>query len=153
MTLALPADCFRDCLSCFSSAVDGCSSCKEGLILVDSICRSCDYFLGLTMTEDNVCIEECGDGVFLGLTSECDDGNLFGGDGCSEKCTVEYGFACEGGTVCREIIPPTLTLTTVEKPNVIVLEFDEDVFVGNASAFSSENLNLNVQGLSVNHYV
>ena len=61
---------------------------------------------GLMMTDDNTCIEECGDGVFLGLTSECDDGNIVGGDRCSEECTVEFGYACDGGTLCREIIPP-----------------------------------------------
>jgi cysteine-rich repeat protein len=28
------------------------------------------------------------------LTEECDDGNVFNGDGCSSECTVEEGFAC-----------------------------------------------------------
>ena len=99
-------DCFRDCISCFSAGADGCTSCIEGLILENSTCRPCTFFRGLMMTDDNTCIEECGDGVFLGLTSECDDGNIVGGDGCSEECTVEFGYACDGGTICREIIPP-----------------------------------------------
>ena len=81
-----------------------------------------------------MCVEECGDGLFLNITNECDDGNVVGGDGCSEECTIEYGFACEGGTECREIIPPMLTLAAMEKPNVLMLEFDEEVFVANTSA-------------------
>ena len=30
------------------------------------------------------------DGKHYGLTEECDDGNIFSGDGCSDRCTLEY---------------------------------------------------------------
>lgn len=38
----------------------------------------------------------------------CDDGNNANGDGCSDVCTIETGWACAGGTVttpdvCNEI--------------------------------------------------
>ncbi len=45
----------------------------------------------------------CGDGHLAGL-EECDDGNTTDGDGCSAACTIEQGWACDGGactaTVC-----------------------------------------------------
>ncbi|HEV8322591.1 MAG TPA: DUF4215 domain-containing protein [Myxococcota bacterium] len=40
----------------------------------------------------------CGDGDVSG-TEECDDGNTFGGDGCSATCTTEAGGTCGDGTV------------------------------------------------------
>ena len=30
-------------------------------------------------------------------SSYCDDGNLDAGDGCSQSCSVEAGFRCDGG--------------------------------------------------------
>ena len=82
------------------------------------------------MNDDNKCKEICGDGVFLGVDSECDDHNTDSGDGCSKTCTVEYGYDCgANGTTCREVIPPKLTVALVEEPNVVLLEFDEDVFL------------------------
>ena len=46
--------------------------------------------------------------------SQCDDGNIISGDGCSSKCNIEDGFKCEGGNetnpdFCVEIIPPFMT--------------------------------------------
>jgi len=29
----------------------------------------------------------------------CDDGNTNSNDGCSSTCTVDFGYACSGGTV------------------------------------------------------
>ena len=50
----------------------------------------------------SVCAETCGDGVITGL-QECDDGNPFSGDGCSEFCTLEAGYNCVGApSVCTE---------------------------------------------------
>jgi fibro-slime domain-containing protein len=48
--------------------------------------------------EAGECAAQCGDG--LRYDSEaCDDGNLSNGDGCSDICTIEPGFACtdQGG--------------------------------------------------------
>ena len=81
---------------------------------MDNECKGCDYRDGQFTTEDNTCEEICGDGIFLDETSECDDGNTDSGDGCSATCTVEVGYRCEGGTKCREVIPPVLQLQSVE---------------------------------------
>ncbi|VDK35798.1 unnamed protein product [Gongylonema pulchrum] len=35
----------------------------------------------------------CGDGI-KGSDEQCDDGNLYDGDGCSQQCTVEEKFNC-----------------------------------------------------------
>lgn len=38
----------------------------------------------------SVTTPQCGDGV-VDAGEQCDDGNLFGGDGCSASCTIELG--------------------------------------------------------------
>ena len=35
---------------------------------------------------NGLCQEACGDGLIN--TSQCDDGNLFDGDGCSHDCKI-----------------------------------------------------------------
>ncbi len=40
------------------------------------------------------CTPVCGDANIEAGIEECDDGNLVNGDGCSETCTLEGGFAC-----------------------------------------------------------
>ena len=125
------------------------------MILVDGECHYCYFFDGLTINDDNVCEEVCGDGIFLNLTSECDDNNIDNGDGCSSTCTVEYGYHCDGGTECREVIPPTLMVDTVSDPNVVLLEFDEEVFLSsngnkriynNLDALTNTNMIVKVTG-------
>jgi cysteine-rich repeat protein len=45
--------------------------------------------------------DPCGDGVQF--FNACDDGNTVSGDGCSETCDIEPGYACEiPGTPCRQ---------------------------------------------------
>ena len=74
-----------------------------------------------------------GDGIFLDLTTECEDGNREDGDGCSSTGTIEFGYRCEDGIDCREVIPPSLQLQSYEqpskKPGSLLMEFDEDVFI------------------------
>lgn len=49
----------------------------------------------------------CGDGVLDG-SDVCDDGNITSGDGCSEICDVEPGYACSGiPSVCLNYAPRT----------------------------------------------
>ncbi len=46
----------------------------------------------------------CGNGV-MNEGESCDDGNFTNGDGCTDSCTVEPGYACDGGacaTVCGD---------------------------------------------------
>ena len=48
----------------------------------------------------SVCSDSCGDGVVTG-GEQCDDGNTHSGDGCSQDCTIEPGYACTGApSVC-----------------------------------------------------
>ena len=74
-----------------------------------------------------------GDGIFLNLTTECEDGNREDGDGCSSTGKIEFGFQCEIGGDCREVIPPSIQLLSVDKrrkkPASLLMEFDEDVFI------------------------
>ena len=44
----------------------------------------------------------CGDGSW-NEGEACDDGNTAPGDGCSDTCTVEPGYECPDGKVCRLI--------------------------------------------------
>lgn len=55
-------------------------------------CKCVQYY---TQSGAN-CVDTCGDGVNPtgNSTSYCDDGNLFGGDGCSATCAVESNFGC-----------------------------------------------------------
>lgn len=45
----------------------------------------------------------CGNGL-VEAGEQCDDGNTFGGDGCSCSCAIESGWVCEGAlsTCCAE---------------------------------------------------
>ena len=104
------------------------------MILINGTCHKCEYFDGLFLNEDNQCEEVCGDGIFLDLTSECDDNNVDNGDGCSSECKLEFGFECPLG-VCREIIRPSLHLVGVDEPNIISLEFSEEVYLSDDGKF------------------
>lgn len=48
--------------------------------------------------------EPCGDGVVV-AGEECDDDNSLAGDGCSDTCVVESGYACEdqSPSVCADV--------------------------------------------------
>ena len=59
---------------------------------------------------------ECGDGL-THLSEECDDGNVVGGDGCSEACK------CEGLGVCDVTVGPDVVLSslvTFARPNTTI---------------------------------
>ena len=72
---------------------DGCSSdCKieDGWLCRVGPGRTVSYYY------PSVCHERiCGDGILEG-PEECDDGNTVDGDGCSNNCTLEYGYSCIG---------------------------------------------------------
>lgn len=45
----------------------------------------------------------CSNGV-INMGEVCDDGNSYGGDGCSASCQVESGYECSGSpSVCNLI--------------------------------------------------
>lgn len=46
-------------------------------------------------------LSTCGNAVVEGL-EECDDGDLYGGDGCGPTCRIEPGYECTGSpSVCH----------------------------------------------------
>lgn len=42
----------------------------------------------------SICAPVCGDGYRKTPTESCDDGNFAKGDGCSDACLIETGYAC-----------------------------------------------------------
>lgn len=70
----------------------------------DNTCGTETYFTctGGSSTTEDTCVETCGDGYNLdcsnnahpAVCNECDDSNLFDGDGCSSTCTYEFGWTC-----------------------------------------------------------
>jgi cysteine-rich repeat protein len=54
---------------------------------------------GRLVSQDNVSVPAlvpiCGDGIVFPFLEQCDDGNMFGGDGCNINCEIEQGFHCE----------------------------------------------------------
>lgn len=79
--------------------------------------------------EQRNCAEICGDGFNFGGV-DCDDGNSTNNDGCSSQCTVEKGYLCTGGSpsspdTCKEVVSPTLELTTVTTGSKTNLETDK----------------------------
>ncbi|CAK69618.1 unnamed protein product (macronuclear) [Paramecium tetraurelia] len=43
---------------------------------------------------DSKCVNQCGNGILINQYEECDDGNSFGGDGCSSLCNIENSYKC-----------------------------------------------------------
>ena len=55
--------------------------------------------------ENNVCASVCGDGLVVAAET-CDDNGTATGDGCSDSCAVESGWACDTAepSVCHQIV-------------------------------------------------
>eukprot|EP00347_Sterkiella_histriomuscorum_P006905 403350981 len=103
------------CLHCDdSNEVQYCSTCQDqsftdprtGCTPCDLRCKTCrggNYFDCLSCfpgyeTYLGTCREKCGDGKDY-QELECDDGNSVSGDGCSQNCTIEDTYYCQGGTI------------------------------------------------------
>ena len=65
---------------------------------------------------------------------QCDDGNTKNGDGCNNKCVVESGFKCFGGSkqgpdTCVDSIGPIYKINRISKNNRdIEIKFDKPVY-------------------------
>ena len=92
------------------------------------------------------CEDYCGDSVIV--STPCDDGNTFNGDGCSKTCNVEYGFICDKppGQPCKEIIPPTFSVTALSKLNQLFIEFSEPVYLQSDTTISPDNMGVQIIG-------
>ncbi|CAD8129536.1 unnamed protein product [Paramecium sonneborni] len=75
---------FDGCFQCQYSCSLYCKNCIEGQ------CMICD--IGYLL-QNNRCQEYCGDGI-KSFNEQCDDGNQFSLDGCSEECQIENLWKC-----------------------------------------------------------
>jgi cysteine-rich repeat protein len=83
-----PGPCDRDCTAVV---------CGDGTW--NAHWEECDD--GNTTDDGNGCsaqctLNKCGDGTTQGPWEHCDDGNTNSGDGCNERCQVEFGWTCSG---------------------------------------------------------
>jgi cysteine-rich repeat protein len=69
----------------------------------DQVCWGGGVATNLTVGVFDGIPSACGDGVLLPLVEECDDGNMFGGDGCSPHCSVEPHFFCPSAEVIMDV--------------------------------------------------
>ena len=77
------------------------TNCGDGLIEGAEMCEP-SIDLGCTSqcqfapdcSGDGACTSQCGDGLVLGASEQCDDGNRTNGDGCDENCNTEMGYDC-----------------------------------------------------------
>jgi len=87
-------------LNCaFSTFLKSTGTCK----LHSNVCRNrfqaqVGYETWGRSVQTTKCSSVCGDGVRLFAYEQCDDRNLRINDGCSDACTVEVGWHCQGGS-------------------------------------------------------
>ena len=111
------------------------------------VCVTCDSKPGLKRASDQNCYNICGDGYLYNLgpydDSDCDDGNLTDGDGCSSNCSIEDNYTCKRGGLNTNVgelyersnadkCDKTLVWKLEEDPSVkevptMYLKFDFDV--------------------------
>eukprot|EP00960_Hanusia_phi_P060246 764445-Hanusia_phi.AAC.1 len=55
-----------------------------------------DMYYGKAVIGNEIILYACGDGLITVALEDCDDGNTDSEDGCSNKCSVEHGYSCNG---------------------------------------------------------
>ena len=64
-----------------------CQECDfNKMLILNPTTKLCECKQYYAMDTTFVCQEKCGDGVIV--NAECDDGNIFSGDGCSSTCML-----------------------------------------------------------------
>ncbi|CAK90081.1 unnamed protein product, partial (macronuclear) [Paramecium tetraurelia] len=84
---------------------------------------------------DHACVSQCGNGILINQYEECDDGNNYGGDGCSTNCHIEDSYQCinqQGSlSLCAYIVPPKFNLNilsnNVQQTQIVELTFNQQV--------------------------
>ncbi len=82
----------------------------------------------------DICYEICGDGLNF-HQYECDDGNLNNYDGCNDKCEIENGWQCAGGSptskdTCWKLVPPYVVSAYIsDKNDIITVNFNEPLIL------------------------
>ena len=66
---------------------------------------------------------------------ECDDGNLNNYDGCNDKCVIENGWQCAGGSptsadTCWRLVPPYVISAFINEENTLItVNFNEPLIL------------------------
>ncbi len=95
------SNCLKECKpgSYSAAGLEPCYDCGLGMYQPSwgsKLCESCKDGLGTNsvgavyITE---CVSVCGD-YRKSMAEECDDGNTYPGDGCSDKCSIEAAYTC-----------------------------------------------------------
>ncbi|CAD8072797.1 unnamed protein product [Paramecium sonneborni] len=83
-------------------------------IVVDIIAHRCN---DNEILIDFQCVSQCGNDILNSKYEQCDDGNQFGGDGCSSGCSEEDFYQCQNyenaSSICSYILPPDLILVSL----------------------------------------
>ncbi|CAD8196471.1 unnamed protein product [Paramecium octaurelia] len=94
---------YDGCYQCQFECPEGCIQCQSNQ------CQKCHHFYVLDIKTD-----ACGNGLRDGQYEECDDGNLYGGDGCSSFCLIESSYQCRDQensiSLCTYIKAPEMNL-------------------------------------------
>ena len=166
-----PLECDPKCIGCKGPTTEDCISCQPWAFTLSIVnselkkCVDCEEVRGLLTKEDELtkerrCEEICGDGITVGWSHECDDGNLINGDGCSSLCIVEEDFVCSGGNtqsphICKNTKSPILTFNLAYS-NLLNHKFtfqtDQYVKMINPTADPLTFVNLTFQG-QFNKYI
>ncbi|CDW90923.1 fu domain containing protein [Stylonychia lemnae] len=139
--------CDPRCKKCVGYGQNNCQECFLGYEFLNEnrFCIKCEEILGKFTNEEMECEDLCGDGIVV--DKACDDGNQDKGDGCSNLCMIEAGFACPfANSSCKEIIPPFLKVTAITTTNIILLEFSEPILIEKESTFSQANIQVDIVG-------
>ncbi|CAK71463.1 unnamed protein product (macronuclear) [Paramecium tetraurelia] len=78
---------YDGCYECNYQCVQHCTDCRE------SVCYECNTPGWTYESITQKCIPVCGDGELNGY-EQCDDGNIFDNDGCSNTCEYQCHIAC-----------------------------------------------------------
>ncbi|CAD8149832.1 unnamed protein product [Paramecium octaurelia] len=92
---------------------------------------------------NNMCFDKCGNGLRDNQYEECDDGNLYGGDGCSSFCQIESSYECIDQvyslSLCTYIKAPEINLNILtnngDSLQVVELTFTSQVLLEEAANF------------------
>ncbi|CAK61926.1 unnamed protein product (macronuclear) [Paramecium tetraurelia] len=140
--------CQYGCQQCEQDNI--CTQCEQNLFYMDIQTGKCKEIVKLTDNEmfslnetnnqtiqcnpnylliENTCVNQCGNGMLSSPYEECDDGNNYGGDGCSSLCNLENFFQCQNGenllSICSFIQPPDFNLNSLsdKKNQIQIVEF------------------------------
>ncbi|CAD8101281.1 unnamed protein product [Paramecium primaurelia] len=108
---------YDGCFQCTYQCHQKCVDCYQGQ------CIQCE----IGYVEDGpLCYNICGDGYFVDILEQCDDGNLQNNDGCNENCLVEINWQCQTEyeiSFCFYQILPKIILTRLSKTDTSIQEF------------------------------